>query len=87
MHIPSRQVHLGRVTPSVPIPSSKGKMTTSVPIGESGSLRGVGSPDILKSAGLIGEGQGLKGKSVVQNVAGWWRLKSLGCGSPVAPGV
>jgi hypothetical protein len=33
MLIPSRQVYLGRVIPSVPIPSSNGKMTTSVPIG------------------------------------------------------
>jgi len=56
MLIPSRQVHLGRVIPSVPVPSSNGKMTTSVPIGKSGSLRSVGSSDILKSAGLIGEG-------------------------------
>jgi hypothetical protein len=56
MLIPSRKVHLGPVIPSIPIPSSNGKMTTSVPIGKSGSLRNVGSSDILKSAGLIGEG-------------------------------
>ena len=99
MLIPSRQVHLGRVIPSVPVPSSNGKMTTSVPIGKSGSLRSgfiryheVGRADWGRSYGLKGKGHTFetsraRQESVVQNVARWWRLKSLSCGSPVAPGV
>jgi hypothetical protein len=56
MLIPSRKVHLGPVIPSVPIPSSNGKMTTSLPSANQDRSRNVGSSDNLKSAGLIGEG-------------------------------